>query len=1176
METQIEKLKFIKLFCIDLLLKENYENEKINDPITKLFFSYNEITNVLNFEDPRSIKYLFFNRIIINKILYNEEQIIFIKKKFNKLNSYFYLNLLINDNKDIINYTYSLDFIKEINTEQNNQNEDYKLFINAKIIIELINNHKQYEDYNEEENEELDLIINQNKLIIKEKINIFKEIGLNWNENEINKKKIDEIYIEIINALIKCRKFNDENNVIDIIEQLDLENIHLTKKMLDNLNNFLKINEIVILNNYKIYNLSDFDNEIKINFYYILFKYIIKNPIYIIQIPFLLEIRKRILENIKYDLNQTSLSFIKNYFQKNDKIKYIINMITGSEYYFEKCTKQINNISSFFGTDYKNMNQNQRAFDDMAVDQSTNHILDKDYDSDFISKSSLIGEIMKQSNIYFIVEPNKSKNISNDDFEKICYFNKMVFKDSTGTTYKTFKMPLDKNKDPEFDDDYYVKLFLNYKKFINFLENIRKIFITKIKDSNLYNLKLEIILDIKEINDKKENLNYINCKYILSDPKIIDKNYEDINILIKEKYENFELFVSDIIKKKSANIEKKQISSSLEISTSLAMNSKNNINSSNIGDINSKIININKDNNELKKNEINDENKKEINGFSGHEKIKGKSGILNDESKELIKFLNDQLEEWKYQIRIENGKIKEKIDINQYKYEKNTKLGNNLEQLIGFIRNIESIIEKGKPEINLEINLNFKANNLIIEASINQNEYKNINCEYKIINGENETNIGEKFTDIDILNNNSIENLNRFFGLLKNKISNNNSISLPNSSTDMHKIFLSSNNSQNYMQINNQSFSSNLIDFIKLLGKHKKGANYILELENGYLISGGPKSIILYDNINYSNIKEIKKDHYSICPVKNEKGNIDLVINREDGIYASSFNNNTIEEFFRKIKSDTNSMFCFNLNKSFLVCNKEGFFQFNDILGKIIEIKGNLIFKQQFFGGIKINDYIIALTSNKSSPKGEDKIIFYNNNSKKIFKDIKEYSFTKSQNNLTLISIENESNKKLLLCACTKYVENQKNGILLIKIQFDDREEEKTLDIFYETTFEVHCFCPIFFFENDNHILEKKNKKLIYTKFFFVCGYDKNKKEGLIKLYKYNYNEKDFDKTEIEYIKDIEIENENKKIIFKGPINCMIQSQKTGKIILTSLDGNVYLFSSPNINQLNSILINKF
>ena len=54
--------------------------------------------------------------------------------------------------------------------------------------------------------------------------------------------------------------------------------------MLVNFNDFLK-NQIGLLDSYIIANFSDFNNENKINFYYNLFNYILKNSIYIYQIP---------------------------------------------------------------------------------------------------------------------------------------------------------------------------------------------------------------------------------------------------------------------------------------------------------------------------------------------------------------------------------------------------------------------------------------------------------------------------------------------------------------------------------------------------------------------------------------------------------------------------------------------------------------------------------------------------------------------------------------------------------------------------------------------------------------------------------------------------------------------------------------------------------------------------
>ena len=60
---------------------------------------------------------------------------------------------------------------------------------------------------------------------------------------------------------------------------------------------------------------------------------------------------------------------------------------------------------------------------------------------------------------------------------------------------------------------------------------------------------------------------------------------------------------------------------------------------------------------------------------------------------------------------------------------------------------------------------------------------------------------------------------------------------------------------------------------------------------------------------------------------------------------------------------------------------------------------------------------------------------------------------------------------------------------------------------------------------------------------------------------KYNDNSEE---TKIKYIQDIFIDDENFED-FEGAISCMIQSSITGNILVTCENGNVYLFSQPNI-----------
>ena len=82
------------------------------------------------------------------------------------------------------------------------------------------------------------------------------------------------------------------------------------------------------------------------------------------------------------------------------------------------------------------------------------------------------------------------------------------------------------------------------------------------------------------------------------------------------------------------------------------------------------------------------------------------------------------------------------------------------------------------------------------------------------------------------------------------------------------------------------------------------------------------------------------------------------------------------------------------------------------------------------------------------------------------------------------------------------------------------------------------------------------NSEFRDTAYFFVGGFDLQKGEELIKLYKINFNGK-LDSIEIEYIKDVIFENNDN---FKSPITCITQSKKSGNIIVTFINGYAFLF----------------
>ena len=92
------------------------------------------------------------------------------------------------------------------------------------------------------------------------------------------------------------------------------------------------------------------------------------------------------------------------------------------------------------------------------------------------------------------------------------------------------------------------------------------------------------------------------------------------------------------------------------------------------------------------------------------------------------------------------------------------------------------------------------------------------------------------------------------------------------------------------------------------------------------------------------------------------------------------------------------------------------------------------------------------------------------------------------------------------------------------------------------------------------YILKKIIIKIIDTNYFFVGGFDLDKEVGKIKLYKIIYGEQIWNT-----IQDIEIDENDKFEDFDEPISCIIQSKTTGHILATCSNGNVYLFTSLNM-----------
>jgi hypothetical protein len=428
-----------------------------------------------------------------------------------------------------------------------------------------------------------------------------------------------------------------------------------------------------------------------------------------------------------------------------------------------------------------------------------------------------------------------------------------------------------------------------------------------------------------------------------------------------------------------------------------------------------------------------------------------------------------------------------------------------------------------------------------------------------------------------------------------------------------------------------------IIQIKKILSEHKRQAEFIKEVGNGFLISSGSNDeLFLYildkkENI-YRKKTEIKLQykssylHYkdkennpskwilNLYELKNnnkeENREIEIITCSKLGFRTFCLNN---DGYYHNDKYILNKYlyscsFFFELNNnSFIIGGEKGINHFSIVNDEknnedridLIESIGGA-----FRAGIKINEELFAFSSNSILPKGKDQLIIYNIKVKK-WSEINNYSFTVSTNGLTLMT-HIETGVNVLLCGCKQYKNNQRNGILLVELvycydpnkkqflhdavagqnipPFEERDTISYNEEFFDTNdFEVYCFCPISIIDKnpkssiDNNI-EENNVRLSPTNYFFVGGFEKDRAEGIIKLFKLKKKsekkENIKNNLEIEFIQDIIIKQKIVKKLhkikiykngkfsedererkyqfdnFSMNISCIIQSKITGELLI--------------------------
>ena len=334
-----------------ILLNLNKDNALV-DLISN--FTDQEKEDIIKLKHPNILLFYLLNHDQFHQILYNDDKTVEITSEHlnYEISNYFYLVLLIDKEQEIVNYEYDINIITKLidllNTKS--KGEYYDLIIGI-IRLKLINNYRSSTLYTEDNGkEQLDKFEREIKEKIKKLDDILKRNNIDFDEKNIEVINLEDIYIKlIINELLKSGKIEEdkekrgEDFTINFVEQIGLEKIELTKAMYVKINEYFDGEENDIP---KITTINDLYDCKIINYYYNLCKYILKQNIYVYHINFLNNARKEIIKELKNgNLELPSEENINKINQ--DKLKYVIEFMTDSKYYY-KCfnDKRQNNIKN--------------------------------------------------------------------------------------------------------------------------------------------------------------------------------------------------------------------------------------------------------------------------------------------------------------------------------------------------------------------------------------------------------------------------------------------------------------------------------------------------------------------------------------------------------------------------------------------------------------------------------------------------------------------------------------------------------------------------------------------------------------------------------------------------------------------------------------------------------------
>ena len=915
----------------------------------------------------------------------------------------------------------------------------------------------------------------------------------------------------------------------------------------------------VLYDSEEVINVDNKHKERDLSFYFYLFLLIIHNPDYVDY--------KYSFDFIK-EINNKKKNNNNNYLSNIIISKIILALITNFEG-FDECddNKHQEEMRALVKENTETINKNINLIEDMNLNLTQKFIIDNKVDqiyieiiiqlikndklSDYEFSFNIISELNFEQidlNEKMLIQLSNVLNSNDKNVEKymIINYNDLLNNKIVNFHYILLKYIL-KSSVFIYQIPFLLKINKNIKKIIN--DNYYKLILQKPQNQEIDEERLEYVLekysDLFYYFKKYKKLDIIEDKINNNELEPWEKNKkDDLNHLNKEVYHNSTKSETNEIKRDEPEMVKYDPETDIQnrlfqYSIFIFHTNKKGMEPYIIID---KIL-IGKSKIEIKENVLN--------------KLEN-SNKLNENYKSFLNFLNQIKNsignEFQYNYCL---KIKLQFEIDEDEPLNEQSIYNISCHYIFY-----NPIDKSKKT--------FKDDNILINSTLNGFSYmiEEINDEsFKLLEYEYEEN-NQKITKLE--NYAFFSNINQ-----RQQREQNYNYSEYNDNSDYSSNNLSSQNENNNTTkpcTNNEYFNieaeeEEILVPIKVINNIKDHpSNFFMELNNGDFISYTKNNILIVFDHKYNNheIKNLDEQIYNISE-KKSWSETEIIVCCVNNIYLINIKDNKLDSLKKVQISQMNCFLCYELKKDhYVISGETSTIYCIDIFTKKKKQKlqssnCKTINNNVFRSGIKISDNIVALTSNSVMKNGQDNLSLYNiekNETKKIF----GYSYFYGTNGLSLMSIKG---RKILLCACKKYYPEQKNGIVILDLSTINGENIS--ERYFDTgNFEVNCFKPILDVKNKTMVkYGEENSQYTETEFFFAGGFDEEKGEAIIQLYKAYYDNEE-DNIWIEYLQDIEFKSHK---IFKGEgsITSIQQSKINGNILANSSDGNIYLFSKPNI-----------